>query len=212
MHHRDCRLPATGWGTLTLAAACPRTASARTSTSTPCEPRGLKHRPEGTIRTVPIPPALVTLLRRHLASHGTTPDQRLFRGTKGGMLSESPCARTWHTARTTAPGPELAATPLARRPCDLRHAAPSLWLTATTQPAEIAARAGNSPRVLHDTCTHIVHGHSRTTNQQIEQALRHRHNQQPGADCRTAASPVPVRQTSVTNGSGPATAHSPMYL
>lgn len=39
-------------------------------------------------------------------------------------------------------GPDLAATALARRPYDLRHAVLSLWLNATGAPAEIAVRAG----------------------------------------------------------------------
>ena len=156
LRHHDCHLPSAGWGTLTLTAACPRTGSAWTSTRSPYQARSLKHRPEGTIRRVPIPPPLVALLQRHLNNHGTTPDGRLFRGTRGGMLSESRYGRTWHHARNAALGPELAATPLARQPYDLRHAAISLWLTATNSPADIAARAGNSPRVLHDTYTHLI--------------------------------------------------------
>jgi integrase len=51
----DLILPTRGRGTI-LTAACPRTGSAWTSTGTPFEPRGLKHRPDGTIRVVPIPP------------------------------------------------------------------------------------------------------------------------------------------------------------
>lgn len=69
--------------------------------------------------------------------------------------------------------------------------------------------ACNSPRVLHDTYTHLIHGHRHTASQQIEQPLRTRHHQQPGVVCRTAASPVPVRQTSAINESGPTTAHGP---
>jgi integrase len=74
---------------------------------------------------------------------------RLFRGARGGILSESAYGRTWHAARAVALGPELAATPLARRPYDLRHAALSLWLNATADPARFAARGGNSTRILH---------------------------------------------------------------
>jgi integrase len=128
-------LPPHGRGKLILTGACPRTGSAWTSTGRPHEPRGLKHRPEGAIRTVPVPPALAGLLRQHLREHGTTPDGRLFRGARGGMLSESVYGRTWHAARQAAHGPELAATALARRPYDLRHAALSLWLNATGAPA-----------------------------------------------------------------------------
>lgn len=167
----DCALPPRGWGTLVLARACPRTGSAWTSTGSPHEPRGLKHRSDGAVRAVPIPPVLVTLLRRHLRRHGTTRDGRLFRGARGGMLSESLYGRTWHTARAAALGPDLAAGLLARRPYDLRHAALSLWLTSTGSPAEVAARAGNSPRVLYATYVHCIHGHHQIASQQIERAL-----------------------------------------
>jgi integrase len=68
----DLILPAHQRGKIILAAACPRTGTAWTSTGTPHEPRGLKHRPEGTIRVVPIPPILVRTLRRHLRQSGTT--------------------------------------------------------------------------------------------------------------------------------------------
>jgi integrase len=52
----SCTLPSRGWGQLTLTASLPRSARAWTGNGTPREPRGLKHRPEGTTRTVPIPP------------------------------------------------------------------------------------------------------------------------------------------------------------
>lgn len=174
LRQNDCTLPARGWGTLTITSAAPRTATAWTSTGTGTshELRGLKHRPAGTIRNIPIPPVLVTLLRRHLADHGTAPDGRLFPGTRGGILSESVYGRTWHPARVKALGPGLAATPLARRPYDLRHAALSLWLNAGGEPAQIAARAGNSTHVLLTTYTHAIHGHDQLLNQQVTHALR----------------------------------------
>ena len=167
----DLILPARGRGTIILTTACPRTGTAWTSTGTPHEPRGLKHRPDGTIRVVPIPPVLVPMLHCHLRDHGTTPDGRLFRGARGGMLSESVYGRTWHAARQAALGPDLAATALARRPYDLRHAALSLWLNASGAPAEVAARAGNSARVLHDVYLHCIDGQEDTVSQQIEDAL-----------------------------------------
>ena len=160
-----------GRGKIILTAACPRTSTAWTSTGTPHELRGLKHRPDGTIRVVPIPPVLTRILHRHLRDHGTTPDGRLFRGTRGGMLSESAYGRTWHAARQAALGPELAATALARRPYELRHAALSLWLNATGAPAEVAARAGNSARVLHDVYLHCIDSQQDHVSQQIEDAL-----------------------------------------
>src|SRR6266566_4720331 len=88
--------------------------------------------PTGTVRIVPIPPILVSLFRQHIRESGTASDGRLFRSTRGGPLSESVYGRVWHAARQAALGPAQAATPLARRPYDLRHAALSLWLNASS--------------------------------------------------------------------------------
>jgi integrase len=163
-----------------LTAACPRTGTAWTSIGRPHEARGLKHRPDGTIRVVPVPPVLVAMLRSHLRESGTAPDGRLFWGARGGMLSESVYGRAWHTAREAALGPELAATALARRPYDLRHAALCLWLNASGAPAEVAARAGNSARVLHDVHLDCTDGQEDIVSQRIEDAL--------DADTRIASS------------------------
>ena len=65
VRREDLILPAHGRGTIILTAACPRTGTAWTSTGGPHETRGLKHRPDGTIRVVPIPSVLVRALRRH---------------------------------------------------------------------------------------------------------------------------------------------------
>ena len=167
----DCHLPGSGWGVLRLAAATPRTAAAWTSDGTSYEQRGLKHRPDGSIRMVPAPPVLAAMLRAHHAAYGTAPDGRLFRGTYGGPLSGSVYARAWQSARTVALGPELAAGGLARRPYDLRHAALSLWLNAGGDPAQIAARAGNSVAVLLTVYSHCIHGRDDLLNQQISRVL-----------------------------------------
>ena len=39
---------------------------------------------------------LVRMLGRHLSEFGAAADGRLFRGTRGGMLSESVYGRIWH--------------------------------------------------------------------------------------------------------------------
>ena len=171
LRYADCHLPGSGWGMLRLAAATPRTAAAWTSNGTSHEQRGLKHRPDGAIRMVPAPPVLAAMLRAHVNAYGTAPDGRLFRGTRGGPLSESVYGRAWHAARALALGPELAAGGLARRPYDLRHAALSLWLNAGGDPAQIAARAGNSVAVLLTVYTHCIHGHDDLLNQQIGRVL-----------------------------------------
>ena len=127
------------------------------------------------------------MLRRHLRQFGTAPDGRLFRGTRGGMLSESVYGRTWHTARQAALGPELAATALLRRPYDLRHAALSLWLNASGAPAEVAARAGNSTRVLHEVYLHCINGHEDLVTQRIEDALEAAASSRPSSPCVKAS-------------------------
>jgi hypothetical protein len=76
----------------------------------------LKQRPEGTIRAIPIPPGLVRLLDGHLGASGTPAGGRLFRGARGGLLSESTDGRAWHTARADALGPGAAAAQIVRRP------------------------------------------------------------------------------------------------
>jgi len=171
LRYADCDLPASGWGMLRLAMASPRTAAAWTSSGTSHEQRGLKHRPDGTIRMVPAPPVLTAMLRAHHAAYGTAPDGRLFRGVRGGPLSESVYGRVWQAARTLALGPELAANGLARRPYDLRHAALSLWLNSGGDPAQIAARAGHSVAVLLTVYSHCIHGRDDLLNQQIGHLL-----------------------------------------
>ncbi len=213
LRHRDCQLPGTGWGLLTLTTAAPRTATAWTSDGTSHEQRGLKHRPDGTIRTVPIPPVLVSMLRTHYQQHGAAPDGRLFQGTRGGLLSESVYGRTWHQARAIALGPDLAATGLARRPYDLRHAALSLWLTAGGDPAQIARRAGHSVAVLLAVYTHCIHGHDDTLNQQIDNAPRPAPAAPRTSPCRTGHGLVrhrcPRRQPPICTRTGPETQSRP---
>jgi integrase len=119
----------------------------------------------------PDPPVLAAMLRMHVNAYGTAPDGRLFRGARGGPLSESVYGRAWHAARALALGPQLAAGGLARRPYDLRHAALSLWLNAGGDPAQIAARAGNSVAVLLTVYTHCIHGHDDLLNHHISRVL-----------------------------------------
>jgi integrase len=222
-----CRLPATGWGLLTIDTAAPRTATAWTGTGDSHERRGLKQRPEGATRAIPIPHDLVRLLTSHLRAYGTTADGRLFRGTRGGILSESTYGPAWHAARTTALGPALAATPLARRPYDLRHAALSLWLAAGVTPEETAARAGKSLTVLHAVYAHAFPGQEQAANNRIDRALHPpqgpaRHVRRPGASARgprlalkttvrcAPGRPPCVRVTAGLSGIPPDSARNPL--
>jgi hypothetical protein len=181
---------------------------------------------------VPVPPVLVAMLRAHHAAYGPAPDGRLFRGTRGGPLSESVYGRAWQAARILALGPELAVSGLARRPYDLRHAALSLWLNSGGDPAQIAARAGHSVAVLLTVYSHCIHGRDDLLNQQIDHvlgppatrsvpvrgkpavdptALLHEsqrlHRPRNPACCTDRYGRDAVRHASVISPSGPPTAH-----
>jgi integrase len=83
-------IPDEGWGEIYLESAAPEIGAEWTDGRQRSETRGLKHREPGTGRTVPCSPELTALLHRHLATHGTAPDGRLFWGARnGGRLPSS---------------------------------------------------------------------------------------------------------------------------
>jgi integrase len=129
------------WGTAYLDTSAPRIGRSWSDTGRTRQERQLKHRPEGTVRPVPVPPALVRLILKHLDQHGTTPDGRLFRGLRGGDLSESTYGRVWVKARVIALTDTQVTSSLARHPYDLRHAYVSTWLKAGTEP-QAGSRVG----------------------------------------------------------------------
>lgn len=67
------------------------------------------------MRRVPIPPAFVRTLRRHLDG-GVAADGRLFRAPRGGYVDASEYGEIWQTARRKALSASQAASPLAGRP------------------------------------------------------------------------------------------------
>lgn len=136
------------WGWLHLGDSAPSTGGAWNDTGARRERRQLKHRAAQEVRPVPVSPALARLLRKHIAEYGTAPDGRLFRGEAGGLLSDTVYGRTWEKARQAALTPAEAASPLAERPYDLRHARLSTWLNTGVAPAQVAEWAGNSVPVL----------------------------------------------------------------
>jgi integrase len=171
LREADCHLPSRGWGRIDLAGSEPRAGRDWTDHGTARQARGLKHRAAGEMRSVPIPPALVALLRAHLKTYGTTPDGRLFRTARGGALQDSAYSAVWQAARAAALTPAQHASPLARRPYDLRHAAVSLWLNAGVPATEVARRAGHSVAVLLKVYAHCIDGQAGTVNKRITDAL-----------------------------------------
>lgn len=165
-------LPARGWGELYLSTSAPAAGRSWSESGTRREPRQLKHRGVERVRIVPCPPDLTALLREDLDEHGATPDGRLFRGVRLGPLSESLYGRIWSRARVAALSAEDAASPLARRPYDLRHAAVSTWLNSGVPAPQVGAWAGHSVDVLLRVYTKCIVGQEGATRRRIEEALR----------------------------------------
>jgi integrase len=77
---------------------------------------------------------------------------------------------TWAVARPLALAPEQVASPLAARPCDLRHAAVSLWLNGGVGATEVANRAGHSVEVLLRVYAKCIDGGEEVANGRIDEA------------------------------------------
>lgn len=142
-------IPAEGWGDIHLDGARPFAGKEWTDTGEARDARQLKHREVGETRTVPCPPELTALLHAHLDCYGTAPDGRLFVGPRrADYLPTRTVTLTWQRARSAALSRDAAASPLARTPYDLRHAAVSTWLAAGVPVTKVAEWAGHSVEVL----------------------------------------------------------------
>lgn len=164
-------LPDAGWGELLLESSTPEAGASWTDSGRRREERQLKHRAKGETRIVPSPPALTALLHTHLSEHGTAPDGRLFRGVRGGELAESTYCRVWRKARTQALSAAEAASPLAGRPYDLRHAAVSTWLNAGVPSTQVAEWAGHSLAVLLQIYAKCLVGQEEAARRRIDAVL-----------------------------------------
>lgn len=165
------RLPETGWGEFRLRESAPLSGAKWSDNGRSRDSRQLKHRARGDVRVVPIAPPLTELLNSHLKQHGTAPDGRLFRALRGGLRGDKLYGDTWRAARLTALSAEEAASPLARRPYDLRHAAVSAWLNAGVDPTLVAAWAGHSVQVLLQVYAKCIVGRDEIARRRVESAL-----------------------------------------
>lgn len=121
---------------------------------------------------MPIPPELVELIRVHIDRFGAAADRRLFRGARGGLLSESTYGRVWQQVRETVLTPAQVASPLAARPYDLRHSGVTLGLNAGVPAPEVTRRAGHGVAVLPRVYAGCIDGHDHLWNARIDEALR----------------------------------------
>lgn len=167
----DLVLPEEGWGELLLSATAPITGAAWTDSGERRDRRQLKQRATGEIRPVPSPPPLTAILHEHQKQFGFAADGRLFRNLTGGDIGESTISRVWDKARKAALSEDEYASPLARRPYDLRHACVSTWLAAGVPSTQCAEWAGHSVAVLHQIYAAVIAGLKSEAQQRIERAL-----------------------------------------
>jgi integrase len=184
-----CVLPQTGWGRLIFSDSSPAAGRDFTDTGRVHEERGLKGRDRQTsartrtararraTRNVPIPPELVALLREHIQRFGTGPGGRLFRSESGNPIQPSTYWRVWHEVRAIALTPAQLATPLLRRPYDLRHSGVTWRLNSRVPATEVAAWAGHSVEVLMRVYARCVAGLEEVWITLMEASLR-----PPGGD------------------------------
>ncbi|RCG20787.1 site-specific integrase [Streptomyces diacarni] len=172
LQRSQCRLPEKGWGTLVLRRGSVRAGRSWTNDGSAHEARHLKARAEKDSRPVPIPPHFVRMLRQHIERCGTAPDGRLFRTNRDGLLQETGYGEVWARARKKALSEEEAASLLARRPYDLRHAGVSFWLSSGVDPMECARRAGHSVAVLLRVYAKVLARTQEIANRRIDDALR----------------------------------------
>ncbi|MEU7424406.1 site-specific integrase [Streptomyces sp. NPDC040750] len=175
----QCQLPESGWGNLTLRGGIVHAGRDWTDDGRAHQVRHLKARAERESRIVPIPPHFVAMLRLHIARHGTAPDGRLFRTSRGGVIQDTGYGEVWADTRTFVLTPEEAASPLARRPYDLRCAGVSFWLFSGVDPMEVARRAGHSVAVLLRVYAKVLAQAQERANRQIEAGLREWHGDSP---------------------------------
>jgi integrase len=167
----DLQIPESGWGELLLSESAPTAGAAWTDSGDRRDRRQLKQRGKGEVRVVPCPPPLTELLHQHLTRRGTAVDGRLFRSLTGGELAESTTARVWRKARKAALTKEEYASPLGKRPYDLRHACVSTWLAGGVPSTQVAEWAGHSVAVLHQIYAKVIAGQESASRERIERVL-----------------------------------------
>ena len=141
----DVDLPELGWGTARLRDAEPAPGARYSGTGSTRQRKSLKHRAEGTIRPVPLPPPLVKQLRVHL-DRWEVVDGRVFSNSNRRSVTAENYGKVWNRAKATTWGADHVAGGAV--PYDLRHTAATVMLRARVPLAEVARRLGHSVDVL----------------------------------------------------------------
>lgn len=170
----NLHLPDRGWGEFTLDGADPHAGREWTDSGKNRDSRQLKQRARGETRTVPCPPELTAIINAHVGLFGYGPNDRLFVGERNKEeLPKGTINRVWRWTRAAVFTPEVHASPLARTPYDLRHAAVSTWLNGGVPPTQVAEWAGQSVEVLLRIYAKCLDGGDAALRQRIERALGH---------------------------------------
>lgn len=141
----DLDLPDAGWGIARLRDAEPSPGTRYSGTGTTRQLKELKHRAEGTIRAVPLPPPLVERLRTHL-DRWEEIDGRVFSNGNRRSVTAENYGKVWNRAKRATWEPDHVAA--SAWPYDLRHTAATVMLRARVPLAEVARRLGHSVDVL----------------------------------------------------------------
>lgn len=174
VHDYDCTLPGEpdAWGSIRLTQTRPTAGRRWTDSGRIHDERGLKARAETDVRIVPIPPALVAIIRAHIAEFGTAPDGRLVKNERGGIPVASTYTRVWREARPLALTPAQLASGFAEDPYDNRHAGISVMLNAGVDALDVAERAGNSAEVIHRVYGHRTAGRDQINNRKVDAFMK----------------------------------------
>ena len=150
----DLDLPDVGWGLIRVRASRTQVGSAYTDDGEAVSEGPVKARAEGSVREVPLHPAGVALVRKHLELWPVEPGQPVFTNSAGGLLSAN-IARTLDRARTTLGWMDSHRLAGATH-YSFRHTYASTLLDAGVAPPKVAERLGHSLSVLYDTYAHVI--------------------------------------------------------
>ncbi|WP_432986323.1 tyrosine-type recombinase/integrase [Dactylosporangium sp. CA-233914] len=175
LNKRHLALPESGWGEFHLDGAEPYAGKEWTDSGENRDRRQLKQRERGESRTAPCPPELTALIHAHIREFGTGTDGRIFVGERNGKeMPKLTIVRAWKRARDETFTEEVSASPLAKRPYDLRHAAVSTWLNGGVPPTQVAEWAGQSVEVLLRIYAKCLDGGATLLRQRVQASLGYR--------------------------------------
>lgn len=163
----DIQLPATGWGMARLRAATPAPGRRYTDDGGTRQTKALKHRADNVVRSVPLAPPLVELLRLHIVRWPTS--TLVFTNGAGRSVTPENYGKVWNRIKPLVwPEEHVAAHAV---PYDLRHTAATLMLSAGVPLVEVARRLGHSVDILLRVYAGVFDDSESRSNEAIEAEL-----------------------------------------